>query len=49
MKGLTAETAAGIGSRALARVRAEHTYMHRARQFQQIFSGRDLKIMPSPL
>lgn len=35
---LTPSLAAAVGSRALARVRTEHTYAHRARQFQEIFS-----------
>ncbi|BCS52995.1 glycosyltransferase [Geobacter sp. SVR] len=34
---LTPERAALVGKRALARVRAEHTYAHRARQFETIF------------
>lgn len=38
---LTPSLAAAVGSRALARVRAEHTYSHRARQFQEIFSVRE--------
>lgn len=37
LEGLTPKKAAAIGARALARVKAEHTYAHRARQFQSIF------------
>lgn len=36
---LTPTLAAAVGSRALTRVRAQHTYAHRARQFQEIFSA----------
>lgn len=36
---LTPSLAAAIGTRALARVRAQHTYAHRARQFQEIFGA----------
>ncbi|HBG07773.1 MAG: hypothetical protein A2075_10710 [Geobacteraceae bacterium GWC2_58_44] len=36
---LTPQVAAAVGSRALTRVRAEHTYAHRARQFEAIFSA----------
>lgn len=36
---LTPQEAQAVGSRALARVRAEHTYAHRARQFESIFSA----------
>lgn len=36
---LTPELAAAVGRNARARVRAEHTYAHRARQFEEIFSG----------
>lgn len=36
---LTPALAAAVGSRALTRVRAQHTYAHRARQFQEIFSA----------
>jgi spore maturation protein CgeB len=36
---LTPSLAATVGSRAFARVRAEHTYAHRARQFEAIFSA----------
>jgi len=36
---LTPHMAAEVGARALKRVRAEHTYAHRARQFEQIFAG----------
>ena len=35
---LSAARAALVGRRALARVKAEHTYAHRARQFEKIFS-----------
>ncbi len=38
MESLTPLKAAAVGARALARVRAEHTYAHRARQFEAIFS-----------
>jgi len=37
LRRLTPQEAAAIGSRAYCRVRREHTYAHRARQFQQIF------------
>lgn len=37
VKSLTPGAAAVVGTRALARVRAEHTYEHRARQFEKIF------------
>lgn len=37
---LTPQIAAAVGSRALTRVRAEHTYTHRAEQFAEIFSAR---------
>ena len=37
---LTPSLAAAVGSRALTRVRAQHTYAHRARQFAEIFSAR---------
>jgi len=36
---LTPSVAAAVGSRALTRVRAQHTYAHRARQFEEIFSA----------
>ncbi|MBU5613441.1 CgeB family protein [Geomonas azotofigens] len=36
---LTPSVAAAMGTRALARVRAHHTYAHRARQFQEIFAA----------
>ena len=36
---LTPQIAAAVGSRALTRVRAEHTYAHRAEQFARIFSA----------
>ncbi|QWV91900.1 glycosyltransferase [Geomonas oryzisoli] len=36
---LTPSVAAAMGTRALARVRAHHTYAHRARQFQKIFAA----------
>lgn len=36
---LTPSIAAAVGTRALARVRAHHTYAHRARQFQEIFAA----------
>lgn len=36
---LSPEKAAAIGARALTRVRAEHTYAHRARQFEAIFAN----------
>lgn len=36
---LTPQKAALVGMRAFARVRAEHTYAHRARQVEGIFSG----------
>ncbi|WP_026839765.1 CgeB family protein [Citrifermentans bremense] len=36
---LTPALATAVGSRALTRVRAQHTYAHRARQFQEIFSA----------
>lgn len=36
---LTPEISAKIGARALKRVRAEHTYAHRARQFEAIFKS----------
>ena len=36
---LSPEKAAMVGARALARVRAEHTYEHRARQFEALFSA----------
>ena len=36
---LTPKIAAAVGARALARVRAEHTYAHRARQFEGIFAA----------
>jgi spore maturation protein CgeB len=39
VEGLTPENARTIGQRALARVKAEHTYAHRARQFETIFSA----------
>lgn len=37
VKSLTPGAAAVIGTRALARARAEHTYEHRARQFEKLF------------
>lgn len=37
VKQLTPGAAAVVGTRALARVRAEHTYAHRARQLEKIF------------
>lgn len=40
LKRLTPQKAAAIGARALARVKAEHTYAHRARQFEAIFAGK---------
>ncbi|GAW65899.1 glycosyltransferase [Geoanaerobacter pelophilus] len=43
---LTPSLAAAVGSRALTRVRAQHTYAHRARQFQEIFSA-GIKAKPS--
>ena len=36
---LTPSVSAVVGSRALTRVRAQHTYTHRARQFEEIFSA----------
>ncbi|WP_224981849.1 CgeB family protein [Geomonas agri] len=36
---LTPSVAAAMGVRALARVRAHHTYAHRAKQFQEIFAA----------
>jgi spore maturation protein CgeB len=36
---LTRSTASAVGARALKRVREQHTYAHRAQQFQAIFSG----------
>lgn len=39
MAGLTAERAAAIGGRAMARVLAEHTYDHRAEEVDAIFSA----------
>ena len=36
---LTPQVASAVGSRALTRVRAEHTYAHRARQFESIFAA----------
>jgi spore maturation protein CgeB len=36
---LTPALAAEVGRKARARVRAEHTYTHRARQFEEIFSA----------
>jgi len=38
-----AEQARRIGARALARVRAEHTYAHRAAQVQALLEGRDVE------
>ena len=39
MDRLSPEVAKAVGARALMRVRAEHTYAHRALQFQTIFSA----------
>src|SRR5205823_568497 len=36
---LTPETARAIGQAALARVRAEHTYAHRAEQVEKVLEG----------
>jgi spore maturation protein CgeB len=45
---LTPATAAAVGARALARVKAQHTYAHRARQFEEIFAGRaEVKAQPA--
>lgn len=51
VKRLTPGAAAVVGTRALARARAEHTYGHRARQFEKIFGAGERKkstfMMPS--
>jgi len=39
---LTPAQAIAVGARALVRVRTQHTYTHRARQFHTIFSSRSL-------
>lgn len=43
VKTLTPGAAAVVGTRALARVRAEHTYAHRARQLERIFGVTERK------
>ncbi len=41
LDGLSLERARAIGAAALARVRAEHTYAHRAAQLEAVLEGRD--------
>lgn len=41
LDGLSRERARAIGAAALARVRAEHTYAHRAAQLEAVLEGRD--------
>ncbi|HJV64406.1 MAG TPA: glycosyltransferase [Geomonas sp.] len=38
LTGLQPAMASAVGARALSRVRAQHTYAHRARQFEEIFA-----------
>jgi spore maturation protein CgeB len=39
LQGLSRSTASAVGARALKRVREQHTYAHRALQFQEVFSA----------